>query len=276
MPVPIDLLVTDLDGTLWHTHTDDFGAVRAAWDEVVATVPILVATGRRLASTRRPLGRIGLTPPAVVLNGALTVDLRSGQRYHVAPFSRADAVAVLRAFQRIGLDPCLYVDGRPDDVEVVLSATPATNPGHVEQLGSGAVVGDLVRVANDEPVLGFSIIGAEHGALVGAADAIGDIAEVHLDRALEYPGLAAITVAPRGQSKWDGVLAFCAHHGLDPSRVAAVADGPNDIELLRNAAIAIVPEVAHPAARALADYTIPAASDQGWVDVPRVLEKLTA
>jgi hydroxymethylpyrimidine pyrophosphatase-like HAD family hydrolase len=274
MPAEIELLVTDLDGTLWHTHTDDLGAVRAAWDEAAAMVPILVATGRRLASTRRPLARLGLAPTAVVLNGAMTIDLRTQHRYHVAPFRSEDALAVLAAFRSVGLDPCLYVDGRPDDVEVLLSETPATNAGHVEQLGAGAVVADLERGAREEPVLGFSIIGAQHGVLVAAAEAIGDRAEVHLDRALEYPGLAAITVAPKGQSKWDGVLAFCAHHGLDPSRVAAVADGPNDIELLTNAAVAIVPEVAHPAARALADHTIPAATERGWVEVPRVLEKL--
>ena len=38
-------------------------------------VPLLVATGRRLASTREPLAQVGLAPPAIVLNGALGLDL---------------------------------------------------------------------------------------------------------------------------------------------------------------------------------------------------------
>jgi hydroxymethylpyrimidine pyrophosphatase-like HAD family hydrolase len=60
------------------------------------------------------------------------------------------------------------------------------------------------------------------------------------------------------------VLAYCSHRGVDPTRVLALADGPNDVELLDNAAIRLVPEVAHPAAKARADHLIPAAAAGGW------------
>ena len=90
----VDLVVTDLDGTLWHLDDDIAPSVVAAVAELERRgVPLLVATGRRLASTRRPLGRVGLAPPAVVLNGALGVDLATGDRFHRAPFDRAEANA---------------------------------------------------------------------------------------------------------------------------------------------------------------------------------------
>src|SRR3546814_2519942 len=76
MPSPqVSLVVTDLDGTLWH-HDDhiDPEVVAAIGKLEDLGVPLLVATGRRLASTRGPLARIGVAPPAVVLNGALGVD----------------------------------------------------------------------------------------------------------------------------------------------------------------------------------------------------------
>src|SRR3546814_14969480 len=73
-----------------------------------------------------------------------------------------------------------------------------------------------------------------------AEEALDGRAEPHLDRSLDYGGYSSFTVAPKGQSKWDGVLAFCEHRGLDSTRVLALADGPNDIELLDSAAVRLV------------------------------------
>jgi hydroxymethylpyrimidine pyrophosphatase-like HAD family hydrolase len=272
----IELVVTDLDGTLWHTTDEVHPGTAAAWAEVARQVPILVATGRRVASTREPLARLGVQPPAVVLNGALALDLATGRAFHRSPFPAAQAASVLAAFQEAGLDPCLYIEEDDRGVEVLLSDTPSTNPGHVRQLGRGAAVTDLDAAVRDVPILAFSLIGVPHGPLAAAAAAVGGTAEVHLDRSLEYAGTAAITVAPLGQSKWDGVEAFCRREGLDSTRVLALGDGPNDVELLTAAAVRVVPEVAHPAARELADHTIAAPQDGGWLALPRILAELGA
>lgn len=267
----VSLVVTDLDGTLWHTDDEVHPSATAALHEVLRSgPPLLVATGRRLTSTRVPLARLGISPPAIVLNGALGIDLATAVRFHRAPFPTSEAVAVLEAFEATGLDPCVYCDGvtvEGRSIEVWLSPTPSTNEGHVEQLAPSAAVGDLSEVVRREAVLAFSVLGVQHGRLVAAQEAIGDIAEVHLDRALDFPGLAALTVAPHGQSKWDGVLAFCRMAGVDSTKVLVLADGPNDIELLTNAAHRLVPDNAHPAAKALADHLIPAAADGGWACV---------
>jgi hydroxymethylpyrimidine pyrophosphatase-like HAD family hydrolase len=265
-PAKISLVVTDLDGTLWHTDDRiDPDVVTAARDVERLGVPLLVATGRRLASTRAPLRRVGMAPPAVVLNGALGVDLGTGERFHCSPFPPEQAVAVLAAFRRAGLDPVVHVDHQRYDV--FLGPTPSTHPEHVAALGDTAGADDLDSVTRQERVLGFSLIGVQHRAGVAVVDAIGELAESHLDRSLDHAGAVTLTVAPRGQSKWDGVLAFCELHRLDPSRVLAVADGPNDIELLDNAYLRLVPKVAHPAALSRADHVIPAAADGGWTAV---------
>jgi len=228
-------------------------------------VPLLVATGRRTASTRGPLARVGQAPPAVVLNGALGLDLATGERFHRAAFPTDQARAAMDAFTSVGLAPVVYVDH--PTVDAFLATDPSTNEGHVAALGATAAVDDLHRVCAEEAVLGFGMIGVPHGDGVAASDALGDLVEVHLDRSIDYGGYASFTAAPKGQSKWDGVEAFCSARGLDPSRVLALADGPNDIELLTNAAVALVPEVAHPAALDLADHVIPAASEGGWAAV---------
>jgi hydroxymethylpyrimidine pyrophosphatase-like HAD family hydrolase len=267
MPTPpVELVVTDLDGSLWHTDDHIPQAVLGAWAELERRgMPILVATGRRLASSRDPLARFDLTPPAVLLNGALGVDLASGERFHRAPFPPGAAVAVLAAFASVDLAPVVYVDHPRYDV--FLAPEPDTHPNHVADLGDTAGTDDLARVVAEEPVLGFSMIGVPFERAQAAADAVDDDAEVHLDRSIDYPGTASLTVAPSGQSKWDGVLAFCAARGLDSGRVLAIADGPNDLELLDAAAVRVVPKVAHPAALERADHVVAAAADGGWAEV---------
>jgi hydroxymethylpyrimidine pyrophosphatase-like HAD family hydrolase len=262
----VDLVVTDLDGTFWHTDDHVPDAVLAAVAELDRRgVPLLVATGRRVASTRAPLARVGLAPPAVVLNGALGLELATGERFHRAPYPTEEAVAAVAAFTAAGLQPVIYVDHPRWDA--FLGPSPTTNPEHVRQLGDTVTTDDLARVAAEEVVLGFGMIGVPFEDAERARDAVGARTEVHLDRSIDYPGLASLTVAPRGQSKWDGVRAFCARHGIDEDRVLAVADGPNDLELLDMAAIAAVPAVAHPAALERADHVLPSALDGGWAQV---------
>lgn len=262
----ISLVVTDLDGTLWHTddavHPRTVAALRTL---EAAGVPLLVATGRRTTAARAPLARLGLAPAAIVLNGALGLDLATNERFHCAPFADGDASRVLAGFGHVGLEPCVYVDD--PDVEVYLGERPSTHPEHRARLQPTAGVADLREVCADVPVLAFGIIGIPHGHLTPAAAQLKRAAEVHLDRSLDHPGMASLTVAPRRQSKWDGVLAYCRIHGIDPGGVVAMGDGPNDVELLGNAAVSLVPEPAHPAALERADRVIASPLDGGWAEV---------
>lgn len=263
----ISLVVTDLDGTLWHTddhvHPRTVSAVRTL---EAAGVPLLIATGRRPTSAREPLARIGMAPAAIVLNGALGLELATGGRFHRAPFKADDACRVLDAFAAAGLEPCVYVDA--GSVEACLGPSPSTSPTHCARLRPTAEENtDLAAVCADVPVLAFGIIGVPHSVLAPAAAHFHGWAEAHLDRSLDHPGMASLTVAPLRQSKWDGVLAFCERAGLDPGGVAAVGDGPNDRELLRNAVVSLVPEPAHPSALAEADRVIGSPLDGGWAEV---------
>jgi hydroxymethylpyrimidine pyrophosphatase-like HAD family hydrolase len=269
-PMPaVELVVTDLDGTFWHTDDHLPDAVLDAVAELERRgIPLLVATGRRLASTRDPLATFGLAPPAIMLNGAIGIDLRTNERFHVAPYPTDQALAAYDAFVAVGLSPVVYVDH--PEWDVFLGHRPNTNPAHVNALGDTAgrhygpaertMVDDLRQAVATTPVLGYSMIGVPFADAEAAVASLDGVVEVHLDRSIDFPGLASLTAAPRGQSKWDGVLAFCAGHGIDPTRVMAVADGPNDIELLTNAAVRAVPANAHPSAHELATAAGPTSS----------------
>lgn len=258
----IELVVTDLDGTLWHTddevHPDTLGALDALRRR---GVPLLVATGRRIGSTRRPLARIGWRPPAVVLNGAIGLDLATGGRFHQWSFTPEAAAATLAVFQDVGVDPVVYVDH--PEAGVFVSETPGTSPAHVAGLGDECAVGDLQVVVRENPVLSFSLIGTDYEPCRQVEKGLDGIATAALDRSLDYGG-AALIVSPLGLSKWDGVLAYCRDRGLDPERVLAIGDGPNDVELLTHAAVAVSLEGSHPAALAAADHVLGPAKDGGW------------
>lgn len=258
------MVVTDLDGTLWTDHEDLHPRTIEAWHELERRgIPVLVATGRRVTSTREPLARLGLAPPAVVMNGALALDLETGERFHRHHYTAEAAVHVLGAFRAVGLEPCVYVEH--SSVDVFVGDHPSTHPEHLRSLGSTARPHDLHEVVTTVPVFMFGIMGHDREPLVELARVLGDTAEAHV--VPDQYGAHALTVAPRGLSKWVGVLAYCMWTGLDPHRVLAIGDGPNDRELLTNAAIAVAPEDGHTDARAAAGHLVGSPRVGGWADI---------
>ena len=264
----IDLVVTDLDGTLWgadeRIHPRTLGALATLEHR---GVPVLVATGRRLRSAAGTLerGRASL-PALVVLDGALGRDLADGRVFHQAAFEPSRAGGVLETFHDAGLSPCVYVDR--DDAEVVVGPAPSTNPRHARSVGRWLCEeADLARLVAREPVLMFSVVGGDRDALEPVAEAIDPAmgsAVVTRDVVL---GGATLTVRPAGVSKWQGVLAWCADQGLDPGRVLAVGDGQNDVELLGAARVACVVADGCDEALALADHVLEPAEGGGWAAV---------
>jgi hydroxymethylpyrimidine pyrophosphatase-like HAD family hydrolase len=260
----IDLVVTDLDGTLWVGAEVTHPGTLDAWLALEERgIPVLVATGRRVTSTREPLARLGLAPTAVVLNGALVIDLATDERFHRQHYPTGEAVRVLAAFRELGIEPCVYVDHVRIDVHI--GDQPSTHPEHLRALGSTAASADLDVTVADVPVLMFGLMGHDEGALEDVQRALNGVAEVHI--ATDQYGGHSCTVTPLGLSKWVGVMVYCERHGIDASRVLAIGDGPNDRELLAGAAIAVVPEDAHADALAAADHVVASTREGGWAEI---------
>jgi hydroxymethylpyrimidine pyrophosphatase-like HAD family hydrolase len=288
MPVPdprgngaVQLVVTDLDGTL--SDADERihpASVRAIRELRAAGVAVLVATGRRPRMACAVLAAGDLVGPAVVLDGALGLDLRDGRVFHQVAFPPAAARLVLDAFTAAGLHPCVYVD-RPG-VDLVVDEHPSTHPDHLARARPFVAVDDLARVVATEPVFAFAVVGRPAPLLRPVLAGLGQGGRGHRGdgrRAGASPagsasivedliyGGSTLQVRPPAVSKWSGVLAYCAEQGIDPGRVLAVGDAVNDLELLEGAAVACAVATAAPAVLARADHVIGPPSSGGWAAV---------
>jgi hypothetical protein len=262
---PISLVVTDLDGTLWDAGERIHARSLAALEELERRgTPLLVATGRRPRTAMEALAREGLAPPGVFLDGSLGRYLDSGRRFHRVAFGREDASAVLSAFEAAGLSPCLYVDRA--DADVVVGDGPSTHPKHLELVGRWLAREDPWKVVETEEVLAMGLVGRSRELLEVVPGLIGDHADAAVTRDLFF-GEATLIARPRGISKWQGVVAFCDAAGIDASRVLALGDGENDIELLTQASVACVVSDGCEQALALADHVIEPAAAGGWSTV---------
>jgi hydroxymethylpyrimidine pyrophosphatase-like HAD family hydrolase len=262
----VELVVTDLDGTLWAYGSEGVPHERtlAAWSELERRgVPVLVATGRRATTAREPLAQYGLAPSAVVLNGALALDLATGHCFHRHHYEVDTAAGVLAAFRAGGLEPCVYVEH--DDFDVYIGERPSTSEQHLTALGTRARTADLDEIVASVPVLSFGVFGNEEHVILGVVDGLARYADPRVTHG-DFGG-HGVTVGPNGLSKWNGVLAYCELAGIDPNRVLAIGDGANDRELLVNASIALVPQDAHEDALNAAHHVVPSPAVGGWAAI---------
>ena len=252
---PIEMVVTDLDGTLWPSEAQVPAATREALVAIERRgIPVLAATGRRLRSARLALVRAGLAHvPCVGLNGALGAE--QGEVFHAATFPLDDARTVYDLFVAGGITPVGYVvperDG--DSVDAFAAEGVSTHPDHLAVLAP-----TLSTMPPDfATTVAFSVLGVPYPALDPIRVMIeeqraGDCV-LTPDRAYGEHNLAATA---RGVSKWTGILAYCARHGIDARRVLAIGDDDNDVTMLSNAGVGLAMAHASPAVLAVANAVV--------------------
>lgn len=263
----IRLVATDLDGTFWGSDLiPPKSHLRAAHELIDAGVTVLAATSRRPRVAGRRLAEAGLLLPAVLVDGALGVDFRSGERFHQACFAPAVALQTLATFQAHGLEPCIYVVH--PEIDIVVSEAPSTCAAHLAHLGSIAAVGDLFDTTATRNVYAFSVLGLSNQRLGAVADALALVAgsSVVLCPEPDYGQFGLIVNSP-GVTKWTGVQAYCRRHNIGPEEVLAVGDGLNDLTMLRQAGVAVAVRGGAPEAVAEAEHLIDPPGANGWARV---------
>jgi hydroxymethylpyrimidine pyrophosphatase-like HAD family hydrolase len=263
----IELVVTDLDGTLW----DGTGRIHPRTLEALGhlaacSVPVLAATGRSARSAWPVMQANGVALPGVFLDGAVGLEFGSKTPLFRHGFAPELAAAVLEIFEQLGVSPCISVDGPGRDI--VLGPHPMTHPEYLHRLLPWVREEDPRTAVRTLRVLAFSVLGTDPGAVRELAQEVTSRAPVAAaispDRT--YGGVH-LSFRPIGVHKWAGVLAFCAYRELDASAVLAIGDADNDIEMLEGAAVSFAVSDATVAARERADHLCAPASEGGWADL---------
>lgn len=240
-------IVTDLDGTLVGrdlamvpTGREALRRFRAAGGEVV------LATGRMERSARRYYDELGLDGPAILYNGARTVNLATGAvlRSRHLPATAWKTLLALFGDLPAGVHPVAFSGGEaltPQDAPALRDyarrdGITLRDPGDWTALPPGAITKCML---------------------------IGD----PLPR-LDVPGTVTVRseatyleVLPEGATKGNALRELAAARGVPLGQIAAIGDNPNDLDMIAAAGVGIAVGDGHPDVRAAADVVAAACAD---------------
>lgn len=260
------LVVTDLDGTLWDNtlrcHPDTIAAVNVLLER--DDVELLVATGRRRNSARRGMHANGIELPAVLLNGAIGFDFGAETIFHQSTFDPAALGTVAQVLSSHDLAPIAYLsDTRALAIEGV--TTSEKHLGTLEADLHWATYDDLVDRTD---VLGMSMLGIDWDLVNPALPALQALPGLEVAAFGDhlYPP-CSVMLAPDGIDKTVGIRAYLDYTGLQPSRIIALGDAGNDLQMMAMADFAIAVDNGDPRVIELADTTIRPPQHGGWAAV---------
>jgi len=261
-----DTLVLDLDGTLLYPDgTVSDANARAVGRARAAGLEVIIATGRALVESRAPLEAIAHDGTMIAAGGAMVCDVATGRTVdrHAMPHDLVvDVTTTLLEHGHKGLllkDPDVagydYLAVGPAELDPASQWWFETLPVRVrfahdldddphphETLRAGAVAREreLVPIA----MLLRDSIGErgflQHWSAVTATAATGSA--THL-----------LEVFNPRVNKGNTTLDVCRRRGVPPERIAAIGDGLNDVELIRDVGLGIAMGNADERVRAVAD-----------------------
>jgi Cof subfamily protein (haloacid dehalogenase superfamily) len=252
VPSRPDLVACDLDGTLLGADLvvapDLPPALRMLRE---AGITIVICTGRMLQSARRVATRLGLEDGLMICyQGAMVVDLATSDRVLHQPISSPLAAEVVRHVRDLGRHLNAYIDDRLLVEELDDWARRYAQNAEV----TAHRVADLEAEVRGQAPTKFVVLSdaADAAALVGLLRSHwGERLAVTRSQA-EYVEITALGVSKSSALDW-----LCRRGDARCHRTVACGDGPNDIDMLEWATLAVAVAEAPPEVRAVADRVVP-------------------
>ncbi|WHY85753.1 Cof-type HAD-IIB family hydrolase [Neobacillus novalis] len=230
----------DMDGTLLKASNNiSRRNMEAIYGLINQGVQVFLATGRHYEVTAPYHKEIGLRTPMICLNGAAIHEAETGRALQM----RTVQLNEERFHQLTTENPCnvmihtangLYCKETNEEIEYW------TKVGQIPP----RYIGDL-RQANYQDVLKYSVrIGAPRPDLSALFKKEAEV--INWNDGFEL-------VAPN-VSKWSAIKSLLQTFRIRPSEVAAIGDGPNDIEMLRNVGTGVAMGNASEEVKAAADF----------------------
>lgn len=258
------LLVTDIDGTLTSGNRVPSPVVEACERLRGEGWHFMIATGRIWASAKPFAEAIGSDLPAIVYDGARIIQEGTGKppfKEWRIPSRVADKILSL------GWNSPLLVQAYGDE-EVTCRPDDSVTREFFTNLGVGVrPVLTVPRLSHDP----YRIIyyGDPFEARM-LRERIRAVMGAEVEATLAGEGF--LDILPSGVSKGAALKAFCQESGLKFDLIVAAGDHLNDLDLLREADLAVTFRDAPEEVLAAAHLVLPPASCMGFLELCRFLE----
>lgn len=270
-PVPFDLVVLDLDGTvqdLFHAGVAT-PRVRATIAAVQASgIPLTVGTGRTLDYVRTNAAYLNLTHPVITAHGGVVGDPITGKIYAETSISLAIAQEIAMWLDAATATiTTLYVndaEGHTGLYQNRLATTADDRAFHDHIFGTPRTLQPqftpLFSTPTARPPMKFLSDNnpeIEPDIFPTLVERFGDALYITRSHPRLVEGMA------RGVNKGQGLLQLCELLQVDPQRVLAIGDNDNDIPLLQTAGYGVAMGNASPGLKAIADWHAPSIEEDG-------------
>jgi Cof subfamily protein (haloacid dehalogenase superfamily) len=261
----VRLIATDLDGTLLRSDRETVSrrtrhALARARD---AGIAIVLVSARGPVGVRAVAKTIGCEGLAICSNGALVVDLATGEAVRHRPLAAGAAAEIVRKL-RVRLAGVRFAT----ECQGVFACEPAFEAWDWEP-PAGTLRADALELTA-APVT--KLIARDPSRSV--ADLAAAVGEVVGDAAASsVSGEWVVEICAAGVNKAAALTELAADLGIEPADVVAFGDYPNDLPMLEWAGRSIAPANAHPDVLARVDEVTESNDDDG---VAVVIERLVA
>ncbi len=256
MRPPIQLVATDLDGTLLNSQHELTPRTEAALRAALARgVQIVLATGKTRASAVDLIRRLDLKTPGVYNQGLVLYDGAGAVIYQRAldPALAQQLIDLAEAKDYTikaynGESTFVRAHNRHTAFMSAHHEPPGEAIGTLRHL-PGAMPINKVVVVDDPPRVreARALLSARFDSQIKLVQAIPEVLEL----------------LPPGASKGDGLRRLLEHLGNAPEHVMAIGDGENDIEMIELAGIGVAVGNAYHRLKAAADYVVASNDEDG-------------
>lgn len=253
-----DLIALDIDDTLLRS---DFTVSPANRDALrrcrEAGVAVTLATGRMLQSVLTFARELEIVGAVVAYNGAMVAEAPSGRVLEHTPLPLDRARLLINQLRTCQLHINVYIN----DQLFIEKQTPEA-ADYCRVCGVQARVIPFAEILQNAPTKVVAIGAPERldGLQPSLARSFGDL---HVTRSKPH----YLEFMKAGVTKGFGLQAAARHHGFPRSRVAAVGDAPNDIEMIGWAGLGVAVGNASKEVKKAARVVAPSNDEDGvaWV-----------
>ncbi|QKY70692.1 HAD family hydrolase [Lentibacillus sp. CBA3610] len=235
----IRALFIDMDGTLLTSSNEVSKRNAEAITRLINQgTKVFLATGRHYEITVPYHSLLGLKTPMICLNGASIYEGFTGRIAQMNPVTLDEA-----NFHRVTNENACDVIVHTADGLYCNRVRKEIDVWTKESRIPPKYIGDL-RNADYRNVLKYNVRTGRHGS---------HLSHLFRDEADVIDWQDGFEIMAPGISKWAGIQVLIRAFGINPEETAAIGDGPNDIQMLRNAGISAAMANAGPEVKMAAD-----------------------